>query len=170
MISCPNDLFKKMSDSRGSWFTAVSSEEKDFLNEALSMDLDFTGLYLVSIPAITEGALNDWEFFEYWLEDINPKVSLDDFNLDGYDLYSEGCPKPSLLIGCENTIKQKIVHILRDKPQDDAGLACVQIHANDKTLWLLYEDIDSWGLGYGDTVMVVADLEELTEKNGFYAL
>lgn len=168
MIDCPSELFEQLWNSKGEWFTPTTSEGSDFLYEALSADMNFSGMFQISIPPITEDALSDWELFESWLENIDPKVSLDDFNLEEENLWSDGAPKPVVLLGSENEISNKILDILRNNP-DPVGLACVDIQANNRTLIMLYDNLDAWALGYGDTVLVVENLEELTEEMGFYS-
>ena len=32
----------------------------------------------------------------------------------------------------------------------------------------MYFDLDSWSLGWGDSVVVINSLDELTEENGYY--
>ena len=50
------------------------------------------------------------------------------------------------------------------------GIACTEIKNGDRTLLLIYEDGDAWGLGHGNYIEVIEDLSELTEAAGYYAL
>lgn len=170
MISCPKDLFNQLWNSRGSWFEPDSSEEKNFLCEALGEGLEYTGCHRVTIPKIPEGALEDWTLFGYWLDDIEPAVSLDDFSLDEHDLWSEGSPKPLALIGSAEDLKRKIWSILRVILQKEVGLVCVEIQASNKKLLIVYDNVDSWALGFGGRILVVENLDALTEEDGFYVL
>ena len=43
-----------------------------------------------------------------------------------------------------------------------------KIEYGNKILLLLYFDSDSWTLGWGDSVVVINSLDELTEENGYY--
>jgi len=51
-----------------------------------------------------------------------------------------------------------------------SGIACSEITNGDRTLLLLFDDCDAWGLGHGNYIEVVEDFSELTEENGYYSL
>ena len=44
---------------------------------------------------------------------------------------------------------------------DSAGSFCVEIHSNNKKLFLIYEDPDAFGLGHADKIKVVKSLDNL---------
>jgi hypothetical protein len=64
---------------------------------------------------------------------------------------------------------EAIIKSIRSSESDQIeSVTFVEIECKNKNLLLLYFDSDSWTLGWGDSVMVVNSLDELTEDDGYY--
>ena len=63
-----------------------------------------------------------------------------------------------------------IIKSIRSSESDQIeSVTFVEIECENKNLLLLYFDFDSWTLGWGDSVLVLNSLDELTEEDGYYA-
>ena len=64
---------------------------------------------------------------------------------------------------------EAIIKSIRASESDQIeSVTYVEIECENKILLLLYFDSDSWTLGWGDSVVVVNSLDELTEEDGYY--
>ena len=65
--------------------------------------------------------------------------------------------------------KKAIIKSIRSSDSDQIeSVIYIEIECRNKILLLLYFDLDSWSLGWGDSVVVINSLDELTEENGYY--
>lgn len=81
---------------------------------------------------------------------------------------------PSHLVKDANELREAVLSAIRAKSDagesEFVGIAYMKITNGDKTLSLLFDDIDAWSLGHRNYIEVVEDLRELTEANGYYSL
>jgi len=168
-IQCPKQLFEFF-ENCGGW-AKPDKEGQKFLYEALYTGFQFSNLISIDIPSLDNKTFNDWDEFEYWCSDIkglhmwdivDEKVNNAEFNDDN--------DTPRKYFKTKKKVKEAIIKSIRTSESDQIeSVTYVEIECENKTLLLLYFDSDSWTLGWGDSVVVINSLDELTEENGYYA-
>ena len=167
-IQCPKYLFEYF-ENCGGW-ARPDEEGQKFLYEALFDGFEFSNLISINIPTLDNKTFNDWNKFEDWCTDItglqmwdivDEKISNAEFN-DGNDT-------PRKYFKSKKKAIEAIIKSIRKSESDQIeSITFVEIECENKILLLLYFDSDSWTLGWGDSVMVVSSLDELTEEDGYY--
>lgn len=167
-IQCPKQLFKFFENS-GGW-ARPDEEGQKFLYEALYAGFQFSNLISIDIPNLDNKTFNDWDKFEVWCTDIK--------GLEMWDIVDEAIinaefnndnDTPKKYFKTKNKAKEAIIKSIRASESDQVeSITYVEIECENKVLLLLYFDSDSWTLGWGDSVLVINSLDELTEEDGFY--
>ncbi len=167
-IQCPKQLFEFF-ENCGGW-AEPDEEGQKFLYEALYAGFQFSNLISIDIPTLDNKTFNDWDKFEYWCgyikglqmwDIVDEKVNNAEFN-DGNDT-------PRKYFKTKKKVKEAIIKSIRANESDQIeSVTYVEIECKNKILFLLYLDSDSWNLGWGDSVVVINSLDELTEANGYY--
>ena len=70
-------------------------------------------------------------------------------------------------------VEEKVIKIAskEDLEAMNDSIVSVEIESKDgKKLSLIYTDIDSWGLGHADDILVVKSLDDLLPEDGFYPI
>ena len=111
---------------------------------------------------------------ERWINNMGMGLSLEDVFPDhDENLYYEEL-LPCDLVKDANALQARVLSTIRAKSDTGesgiVGIACTAITNGDRTLWLLFDDSDAWGLGHAEYIEVVEDLIGLTEANGYYTL
>jgi hypothetical protein len=76
---------------------------------------------------------------------------------------------PKKFFKTKKNLNEKIIKALRENATDQIeSIIYVEIECNKRKLLLLYFDSDKWTLGFGKSVAVIQNLDELTEENGYY--
>jgi hypothetical protein len=168
-IQCPKKLFKFF-ENCGGWANP-DEEGKKFLYQALNEGFEFSNLISIDIPTIDNKAFNNWDQFECWCDDVrglqisdivDEKIINADFNADN--------DTPKKYFKTKKRLKEVVIKSIRASDSDQIeSVTYVEIECGNKKLLLLYFDSDSWTLGWGDSVMVINSLGELTEDAGYYA-
>jgi hypothetical protein len=168
---CPSNLFNIFEASTGNWIRP-EGDGAQFLYDALGDDMGFTGVTSFTIPILDDEAFGNWEKFEYWCEDIKPKLMwkvVDYESVYFQSAYENSTPKK--YFKTKSAVKAKIIDALSDGAAEDVeSIMYVEIKCGKKKLYLVYFDSDSWALGHGDSVLVVKSLSQLNKKNGYYPL
>lgn len=170
-MECPKEIFDKLWAARGSGTNDESYVS--FAHKALAVSA-FTGLIRLSFDQVKATHIESWDSTEDWITDQGMDLSLEDvFSKYDDDLWSEAI-MPCHFVKDGNGLIALAVDALRTKADagelELTGIACTEIKNGDRTLLLIYEDGDAWGLGHGNYIEVIEDLSELTEAAGYYAL
>jgi len=165
-IICKKDMFEKLWSCRGSFFIANSEEDSAFLYSAVGAG-NWIGLYRLSIPEIPDIALQNWEHFGYWLDEITP-VPLKLKGIAEEMGYTESAPRPLEYFGVKGQISLEVISATHGL--DGLGVYGVVVDREDRSLLLIYEDHDAWVLGHADRVLVVENQEDLTKSGEFFPL
>jgi hypothetical protein len=170
-MECPSDIFEKL------WAVRDSGTSDDqciaFAYKSLA-EIDFTGVFKLSFGEVKAEHLECWMNTQDWINDLGIGLSLEDVFPDhDEDLYSEEI-LPCDLVKDANVLQARVLSAIRAKSDTGesgiVGIACTEITNGDRTLWLLFDDSDAWGLGHAGYIEVVEDLSGLTEANGYYTL
>ncbi len=168
IFKCPPKLFKFF-ENCGGW-ARPDEEGQQFLYEALYAGFQFSNLIHIDIPALDNKAFNDWEKFANWCSDINGLKMGDivDEKMINAE-FNEENDTPKKYFKTKKKIKEEIIESIRKSDSDRIeSIVYVEIKNKSKVLLLIYFDSDSWTLGFGDSVMVIRSLDELTEEAGYY--
>ena len=164
-VQCPPELFELFEKSCGSWITP-DDKGRTFLYEAQA-EFEFPGVVSLDIPELGDKSFDDWTQFEYWCDDIRRELMWK-LVADMED-YDEETTSPRQLFKTKEAVKEKILFTLcSSEAEGTADVTCVEIESDGATLFLIYEDTTAWALGYGDSVLVVKSLDELTPEFGYY--
>ena len=169
-MECLTSVFDKLWEVRGSGTS--DPECIAFAYKSLD-DIEWTGLHQVLFDEVKTKHIKDWSNAEDWIYDLRMGLSLEDvFQNHVDDIYSEEI-QPCHLIKNKNDLQVLVLKALRSKSErgelELPGIACTEIINGDKTLLLLFDDCDAWGLGHGNYIEVVEDFSDLTEENGYYS-
>jgi hypothetical protein len=164
-VACPDILFQKFKASVDSSFDAFRDESaKEFLYEALSEDLNYADFLYLPIPKLEQSHFQDWVSFEEWCHDIRPGL------LGKLVEQSEGkateAVSPIEYFKSWDNLLAKILEASADEAS--AMVSYVRITSGSEMLYLVYLDADSWSLGWGDSVLVLNDINELASTPDFY--
>ena len=92
---------------------------------------------------------------------VDEKIINEEFNSDN--------DSPRKFFKTKKKLTEVIIESIRASDSEEIeSVTYVEIECNEKKLLLLYFDSDSWTLGFGDSVAVIHNLDELTEENGYY--
>jgi hypothetical protein len=153
-MDCPEAIFKKLLDG-------IHDDEVDeFVIEGLG-HMGYMSLIKANFPEMTPELMESWNVLQGWEEDAGVSVIPDDV-----DILEEDGKKPSDFFADFDSIKTAALSYLRDSvPNSIVGI--VEIESAGRALSLIYTEMDFWTHGSGD-LLVVRDLDELTEEKGFY--
>ena len=168
-IECPEQLFKFF-ENCGGWANP-DDEGQQFLYEALYTGFQYSNLISIDVPALDNKTFNDWDKFEYWCDDIKGLQMWDivDERINNAD-FDDNNDSPKKYFKTKKKAKEAIIKSIRTSNSDQIeSITYVEIECGNKSLILLYFDSDSWTLGWGDSVLVLNSLDELTEEDGYYA-
>lgn len=170
-MECPSDIFAKLWAVRGSG----TSDDQCIAFAYKSLDeIDFTGVLRLSFEEVTAKDLATLDAIERWINNMGMGLSLEDVFPDhDEELYSEEL-LPCDLVKDANALQTRVLRAIRAKADTGGSgivdIACTKITNGVRTLWLLFDDTDSWVLGHANYIEVVEDLCLLTEANGYYTL
>ncbi len=163
---CPQEIFNEFYRNKNTKFSP-SEQGMTFIYESIADGIEYLGMVHAHIPSLDEDILSDWSEFAYWVEDIG--LNLEDLiDLDAQEI-DEDDPRinPIEYFESEENIKKNAIRAIMNQ-NSYIGPGCIELHFENKTLYLIFTDLDAWGLGYGDDVLVVDNLDNLNEKSGFY--
>jgi hypothetical protein len=164
-VACPDILFQKFKASLGSSFDAFRDESaKEFLYEALSEDLNYADFLYLPIPKLEQTHFQDWDLFEDWCHDIRP--GLLGKLVEQSDSEATKAASPVEYFKNWDNLLEKILEVSAVEPS--AMVSYVRITSGSEMLYLIYLDADSWSLGWGDSVLVLNDINELASTPDFY--
>ena len=167
-IQCPKHLFEFF-ENCGGW-ARPDEEGQKFLYEALYEGFQFSNLISIDIPILDNKTFNDWDKFEGWCSDIKGLQMWDivDEKINNAEFNDEN-DTPRKFFKTKKKAEEAIIKSIRSSESDQIeSVTFVEIECENKNLLLLYFDSDSWTLGWGDSVIVVNSLDELTEDDGYY--
>ena len=167
-IQCPKQLFKFF-ENCGGW-AKPDEEGQTFLYEALYEGFQFADIVSIHIPNLDNKTFNDWDKFEGWCSDIKGLQMWDivDEKINNAEFKADN-ETPKKYFKTKKKVKEDIIKSIRTSDSDQIeSVTFVEIECENKILLLLYFDSDSWTLGWGDSVVVINSLDELTEENGYY--
>jgi len=167
-VKCPKKLFEFFETTEG--WARPDEEGQKFLYEALYEGFQFSDLVSIDIPELDNKTFNSWEKFEDWCSGIDGLQMWDivDEKINNAE-FNEKNDTPKKFFKTKKNLKEVIVkHIRTSDSERIESVMYVEIESDNKKLLLLYFDSDSWTLGWGDSVIVINSLDELTEKNGYY--
>jgi hypothetical protein len=164
-VACPDILFQKFKASLGSSFDAFRDESaKEFLYEALSEDLNYADFLYLPIPKLEQTHFQDWDLFEEWCHDIRP--GLLGKLVEQSDSEATKAASPIEYFKSWDNLLAKILEASADEAS--AMVSYVRITSGSEMLYLIYLDADSWSLGWGDSVLILNDINELASTPDFY--
>ncbi len=167
-IQCPKQLFEYFENCGG--LARPDQEGQKFLYEALYAGFQFSNLISIHIPTLDRKTFNDWDKFEYWCGDIKGLQMWDivDDKVNNAE-FNDSNETPRKYFKTKKKLKEAIIKSMITSESDQIeSVTYVEIECENKNLLLLYFDSDSWTLGWGDSVLVINSLDELTEKAGYY--
>lgn len=168
-IECPEQLFKFF-ENCGGWANP-DDEGQQFLYEALYAGFKYSNLISIDVPVLDNKTFNDWVKFEYWCDDIKGLQMWDivDEKINNAE-FDDNNNTPKKYFKTKKKVKEAIIKSIRASDSDQIeSITYVEIECGNKSLLLLYFDSDSWSLGWGDSVLVLNSLDELTEEDGYYS-
>ena len=176
-MQCPQSVFDKLLAVCGS---GTDDEEcLEFAYEAMGSDeLYFTDIISLNFGDLKHDDLNNWDAVENWISDLGLRLDLESiFPKSIDDIYAEAI-LPSALVRDVADLKSIVLRAIKsgyeNSGSSDFGfrniISCLPISNGTEELQLVFTDLDSWSLGHANWVVVVGDLDELSEDSGFYQI
>ena len=125
-----------------------------------------SGQAIIDLPKLTKNVLADWGDFYYWFEGIDTSPSareLVSFVDPAMDDFSYEDLPPINFFKSEEALKSYVIEFLLQDEEDMSrhGIYYSVIKNSSKKLYLLFVDIDCWGLGHCQNVDVVSKFEDI---------
>lgn len=166
-IQCPKKIFDQLVLANG-WLDA-EGEVLDYLYEALSSGCEYPNYYALFVPSFTPEVLADWDSFENWCSDISSGLFEEiTRSLNGF---GDETKQPSFFFSTEDDLVKRVHDLVSQENTDFSSsfvVMSVEVECDGERLFLIYENQDSWALGWGSGVTIVKSLSELTPELGFY--
>ena len=169
IIECPDSIFKQFEEGSGK----IVTPDKNGLNFLYKVfgKANFTGLKIINISELSDKIFNDWELFEYWCDDVKIGIFWQLIDEESFYGISEKFT-PLEYFESKTTVEERVIKIAsKTDLEDNNETMSVEIKSKDnKKLSLIFLDIDSWGLGHADNILVVKSLDDLLPEDGFYPI
>jgi hypothetical protein len=176
-MQCPQSIFNK--------FLAVcgggtdSRECIEFAAEALgSNEAYYPDIILFHFDDISHEELKDWDALETWIDDLQLGLDLlSVFPENQDDCYSRDV-LPCDLVQNLAELKANVLRAIKSGYENPSQsefifsntVSCITIFCGTDRLELVFTDLDGWSLGHCDWVVVIGDLDDLSEADGYYQL
>jgi len=176
-MQCPKSIFNK--------FLAVcgggtdSRECIEFAAEALgSNEAYYPDIILFHFDDISHEELKNWDAVETWIDDL--QLGLDLFSVfpENQDDCFTRDVLPCDLVQNLAELKANVLRAIKSGYENPSQselifsntVSCITIFCGTDRLELVFTDLDGWSLGHCDWVVVIGDLDDLSEADGYYQL
>ena len=170
-LRCSQDLFDRLWASRGSYCSDDDAIELAYeaLGDTVAMPLS---IYYIHFPDAPEDLLSDWGKLEYWLEDIHLRLSIESIWTPTFDYWEDNAPAPVTVFPTVQSLKSAVLELVKRGEHEESfpSLWGATITDGKRTVEIVYDDMDAWGLGHVDRIDVFDSIDDMTEENGYYAL
>ena len=170
-LKCPQDLFDRLWASRGSYNSQHDVIELAYkaMGEGVVIPL---GIYRIYFPDTPPDLLSNWESLEYWLGDIHHALSIENIWTPEFDYLEEGAPAPEAIFSTLNSLKSAVLELAKNDENEKIfeSLWGASITDGERTLLLVYSNLDAWVLGHADSIEVFESVDTMNEEDGYYAL
>jgi len=170
-LKCPLDLFDRLWAARGSYCSDDDAIELGYeaLGEGVAMPLS---IYFIKFPEDSTDLLTDWEKLEYWLQDIHHSLSVESVCMPDIDYWEDDAPAPKTVFPTVESLKEAIFELVRNGEHEETfpSLWGATITDGERTVEIVFDAMDAWGLGHADSIDVFDSVDDMTEEDGYYAL
>ena len=143
-----------------------------------SDEVYFTDIISLDFGDLKHDDLNNQDAVENWISDLGLRLDLESIFPKSIDeIYAEAI-LPSALAKDVADLKSIVLRAIKSGYENSGHgefgfrniISCLTISNGTEELQLVFTDLDSWSLGHANWVVVVGDLDELSEDSGFYQI
>jgi len=170
-LKCAQDLFDRLWAARGSYCSDDDAIELGYeaLGEAVALPLS---IYYIKFPDESADLLSDWGKLEYWLQDIHHRLTVEDIWKPDFDYGEDDAPPPITVFPSLQSLKEAVFDLVRSGKYEETfpSLWGATITDGERTVEIVFDDMDAWGLGHADSIDVFDSVDDMNEEDGYYAL
>ena len=170
-LKCPQDLFDRLWAARGSYCSDGDAIELGYeaLGQAVALPLS---IYFIEFTEESADLLTDWEKLEYWLQDIHHGLTIEDIWTPNFDCWEDDAPPPKAVFPTVQSVKEAVFDLVRSGKHEEifSSLWGATITDGERTVEIVLDDLDAWGLGHADSIDVFDSVDAMSEEDGYYAL
>jgi len=165
VVQVDSRLFEEFWEARGKNYLAVDEESKFLLHELMT-DVENHFLDIVCIPEqppVATVDMSSWSSVIEWV------------NLSSIPIYfdwmedEQQTRSPHEYFGSREKLLADVIEAVIEENLSSCSVWSVQLECCGRSLELVYNDTECWGLGHGDSVLVVEDLSKVTSHTGYFA-
>ena len=163
-VKVDKELFAEFWNARGGEYYASDEDVRYFLYEQMAEGTDryLELLYVPNLAPVSSVDLSDWVSVMEWVN--NASVQIDTVWMD--EDHQSLTPKE--YFGSADRLLASVLSAVADANYSGASVWGVTVECDGQSLELVYNDADCWGLGHGDSVLVVKDLSEVENYTGYF--
>ena len=167
-VKVDKELFAVFWNARGGEYCA-SDEVKSFLYQAMYDSDDDSYLdmiYAEGLGDVFSVDLDSWESIASYAHDAG--YDLIDVLPDGFEIDPLASTSPRTLFSKPETLLSLMLSRFTSIEDDSELVWAIEISNDDRVLHLVYHNLPCWGLGHGDSVLVVEHLSEVASHKGYF--
>lgn len=163
-VKVDKEMFAEFWDARGSEYYASDEDVSYFLYEQMAEGNDqyLEMLYVPSLEPVSTVDLDDWSSVMNWVNNASVQIDVEWMDDDGQTM------TPKEYFGSADQLLAKVLSAVADANYSGVSVWAVTVECDGQSLELIYNDAECWGLGHGDSVLVVEDLSEVTNHTGYF--
>jgi len=164
-VKVEKSLFDELWTACGTIYLPINEETKDFLHEQMEAVNDqFLDVACVpNLAPVTTVDMNSWQSVIKWLNTSNAHIYFDWLDVEEQTL------SPQEYFGSRDKLLADVLDAATEQNFSGCSVWAVEIECNGRTLQLIYNDVECWSLGHGDSVLIVEDIAQVTDHDGFFA-
>lgn len=164
-----DNIFDALWEHRGGSFGEPGDDYQDFFYSALEEAAPL-GMIYAHIPPLSDRQLEDWDELESWLQGIHDSLELSDLCYSDAKEIDFDSSRPIDAFGDATQILKASINMVKrsSEQMSDSDIWVAEIKHGNRTLFLLYDDLDGWALGHSYSVEIAESLDKFTEKNGYF--
>lgn len=167
-VKIDKELFAEFWNARGGEYYASDDEVRSFLYEAMddSDDLYLDIIYADGLSDVHSADLDSWESIAAYAHDAG--YDLIDVLPDGFEIDLLASTQPRSIFPKPENLLSAMLSRFTSLEDDSELVWAIEISNDDRVLHLVYHNLPCWGLGHGDSVLVVEHLSEVASYKGYF--
>lgn len=160
---CDSEFFDRLWSSKGSVYTSV---EDMWLLYELYTESQYTNIVHVKMPPVNTKILDSWPSTIKFIEQSH--IDLYDILAEDVELDGNTPPSPTEVFGSVENLVEEIVKFSVERNYTGTSVSAITLECDSRSLELLFDDADMWGLGHGQSVLVIEKFDDWMQHNDYH--
>ena len=163
-VKIDKELFAEFWNALGGEYYASDEDISSFLYEQMAEGTDqyLELLYVPNLAPVSSVDLSDWVSVMEWVNNASVQIDTEWMDEDHQSL------TPKEYFGSADQLLASVLSAVAEANYSGASVWGVTVECDGQSLELVYNDADCWGLGHGDSVLVVKELSEVENYTGYF--